>query len=217
MSAEEKGEKPIVKRSASQKYDRAAEHYDRMESCIETFFFRRFRRLAVSYARGETLEVGVGTGNNMPYYPSDLEVNAIDFSSGMMRKAAQKKESLGAENIRLLEMDVERLAFPDNTFDTSISTFVFCTVPDPLHGLAELRRVLKPGGKAIFLEHMKSSNFLINLCLYVMNLFTQRFLGTSMIRETQKNIVASGFEILEVHLLILDVVRLIVVEKARKG
>ncbi len=185
-----------------------------MESCIETLFFRRFRRLAVSDARGETLEVGVGTGKNIPYYPSDLEVNAIDFSPGMMRKAAQKKERLGADNIRLLEMDVERLAFPDNTFDTSISTFVFCTVPDPVCGLAELRRVLKPGGKAIFLEHMKSSNPLINLCLYVMNLFSQRFLGTSMIRETQKNIAASGLQILQVHHLILDVVRLIVVEKA---
>ena len=203
-----------MKRSVSQKYDRAANHYDRMERCVEILFFRRFRRLAVSYARGETLEVGVGTGKNIPYYPSDLQVTAIDFSPGMMQKAAQKKERFGADNIRLLEMDVERLAFPDNTFDTSISTFIFCTVPNPVCGLAELRRVLKPGGKAIFLEHMKSSNPLINLCLYVMNLCSQRFLGTSMIRETQKNIAASGLQILQVHHLILDVVRLIVVEKA---
>ncbi len=206
-----------MKRSASQKYDRAAAHYDRMESCIETLFFRRFRRLAVACARGDTLEAGVGTGKNIPYYPSDLKVTAIDFSPGMMRKAAQKKERLGAGNIRLLEMDVERLAFPDNTFDTSISTFVFCTVPNPLLGLAELHRVLKPGGKAMFLEHMKSSNSLINLFLYVMNLFTQRLLGTSMIRETRKSIAAAGFEILQVHNLVLDVVRLIVAEKTRKG
>jgi ubiquinone/menaquinone biosynthesis C-methylase UbiE len=185
-----------------------------MEHFIETLFFHRFRRLAVSHASGDTLEVGVGTGNNIPHYSSSLEVTAIDFSPGMIQKAAQKKERLGTDNIRILRMDVEQLAFPDNTFDTSISTFVFCTVPNPLHGLAELRRVLKPRGKAIFLEHMKSRNPFINLFLYMMNLFSQSFLGTSMVRETQKNIVASGFKILQVRHLILDVVRLILVEKA---
>jgi ubiquinone/menaquinone biosynthesis C-methylase UbiE len=185
-----------------------------MEGLIETLFFHRFRRLAVSHASGDTLEVGVGTGKNIPHYTSDSVITAIDFSPGMIQKAVQKKERLGADNIRLLQMDVERLSFPDNTYDTSISTFVFCTVPNPLRGLTELHRALKPGAKAIFLEHMRSSNPLINLCLYVMNIFSQRFLGTSMVRETQKNIIASGFKVLQVRHLILDVVRLIVAEKA---
>jgi ubiquinone/menaquinone biosynthesis C-methylase UbiE len=184
-----------------------------MESLIETLFFKRFRRLTVSHASGNTLEVGVGTGKNIPHYSSDVEVTAIDFSPGMIQKAAQKKERVSAYNIRLLNMDVERLTFPDNTFDTSISTFVFCTVPNPQRGLIELRRVLKPGAKAMFLEHMKSRRPLINLCLYVMNLFSQPLLGTSMIRETQKNIATAGFKILRIHNLILDVVRFIVAEK----
>jgi ubiquinone/menaquinone biosynthesis C-methylase UbiE len=202
-----------MRRSTSEKYDSAAKHYDRMETIIETLLFSRLRRLAVYHVRGETLEVGVGTGKNILYYPSDQKVTAIDFSRGMLRKAAQTRDRLGTDNIRLLQMDVERLEFSDNTFDTSISTFVFCTVPNPLRGLSELRRILKPGGKAIFLEHMKSSNPLINLFLYMMNLFSYRFLGTSMIRETQKNITASGFKIVEVRHLFLDVVRLIVAEK----
>ena len=202
-----------MKRSTVEKYDRASRHYDKMEALVELLFFRRFRKMAVSLVGGNTLEVGVGTGKNLPYYPPGAKVTAIDFSLGMIQKAEKKKEQLFNSSARLTEMDVEQLSFFDNTFDSSISTFVFCTVPNPHRGLSEVYRVLKHGGTAIFLEHMKSRNRLINICLFVMNIYSTYFLGTSMLRDTQYNIAAAGFSIRRVHNLLFDVVRLIVAEK----
>jgi ubiquinone/menaquinone biosynthesis C-methylase UbiE len=94
-----------------------------------------------------------------------------------------------------------------------ISTFVFCTVPNPLKGLEEVYRVLKPGGKAVFLEHMRSRSPFVNLFLGLMNLYSRPVLGTSMLRRTQENIILSGFNIVLVEHLLLDVVRLIVGKK----
>lgn len=202
-----------MKRSTAQKYDRASMRYDRMEGIIENHFFRRFRHLAVSLAVGKVLEVGVGTGKNLSHYRSGVELTAIDFSPGMLRRAGEKKEQLGMQGVELKEMDIERLSFADNTFDSVISTFVFCTVPDPVKGLAEVYRVLKPGGRAVFLEHMRSKNPLVNPFLYLMNIFSRIVLGTSMVRETQKNIEDSGLIILHVRHLLLDIVRLIITEK----
>jgi len=199
--------------ATSQKYDRASRNYDRMESFVERLFFRRFREQALSHARGDVLEVGVGTGKNLHYYPSELQVTAVDFSSGMLERAHEQKEYLGLDRVTLMKMDVEDLKFPDASFDTVISTFVFCTVPDPLKGLTEVYRVLRPGGKAVFLEHMKSRNPLVNLFLGLMNLYSRPGLGTSMLRRTQENIATSGFNIILVNHLLLDVVRLIVTEK----
>lgn len=202
-----------MKRSTAEKYDRASARYDRREGIIENLFFRRFRHLAVSLAGGKVLEVGVGTGKNFSHYRPGVELTAIDFSPGMLGKAGEKKEQPGMQEIELKEMDIEQLLFPDNTFDSVVSTFVFCTVPDPVKGLAEVYRVLKPGGRAIFLEHMRSNNPFINLFLYPMNILSRSFLGTSMVRKTQENIESSGFIIRHVRYLLLDIVRLIITEK----
>jgi ubiquinone/menaquinone biosynthesis C-methylase UbiE len=159
------------------------------------------------------LEVGIGTGKNMPYYPVGVEVTGVDFSTGMLEKARKRKESLSLANVRLLQMDIEHMSFRDETFDTVVSTFVFCTVPDPLQGLREVYRVLRPGGRAVFLEHMRSRRFVLNIPLFVMNIFTVPLVGTSMLRETQKNIEQAGFCIKEVQNFAFDIVRLIVVVK----
>ena len=195
------------------KYSRASRFYDLSELPIELFLFRKFCIRAIALANGKTLEVGVGTGKNLPYYSPEIELTAIDFSQGMLKIVRKKQLQLQRELITLQEMDVQKLSFKDNTFDTIISTFVFCTVPDPVAGLKELYRVLKPDGKAIFLEHMKSKRALINIHLYMMNIFTKAILGTSMIRETQKNIESVGFTVQSVENLAFDVVRLIVAGK----
>ncbi len=193
----------------SVKYSRASRLYDLCELPIELFLFRNFRMKAIALAHGRTLEVGVGTGKNLPYYSPEIDLMAIDFSPGMLKVARKKQTQLQRKLISLQEMDVQKLSFKDNTFDTIISTFVFCTVPDPVAGLKELHRVLKPGGNAIFLEHMKSKRPLINIHLYMMNIFSKSILGTSMIRETQKNIKSARFTVQSVENLLFDVVRLI--------
>jgi len=202
-----------MSRKTADKYSRIAKYYDRFEYPIERLLFQKLRAEAVSYARKKTLEVGVGTGKNLPYYHPDIELTAIDISPGMLRIAQEKQHDVHVKCLRLHEMDVQHLSFADNTFDTVVSTFVFCTVPDPIAGLQEVHRVLKPSGSAIFLEHMKSRHRLVNVMLSLMNVFSTRMLGTSMIRETQKNIERADFTIESVKQVVFDVVRLIVARK----
>ncbi|ACJ16326.1 ubiquinone/menaquinone biosynthesis methyltransferase; (ubiE) [Thermococcus onnurineus NA1] len=197
----------------AKKYDRFSKIYDLFESPMEVMAFSKYRKKALSIAKGKVLEIGVGTGKNLPYYPKDVEVIGIDFSRGMLEKAERRRKELGLKNVKLLLMDAQKLEFEDNTFDTVVSTFVFCTVPDPVKGLKEAYRVLKPGGKTIFLEHMKSESKLLNIPLYLMDPIMKALVGTSMVRETQKNIEKVGFKIEKVENLFFDIVRLIVATK----
>lgn len=121
------------------RYDRIAGFYDFMEGLAE----RRFsglRRLLWARVEGtRLLEVGVGTGKNFPYYPAGAEITAIDLSPRMLARARKKAQEMKLE-ASLMEMDVQDLQFEDNTFDSVVATFVFCSVPDPSRGLAEVRR-----------------------------------------------------------------------------
>ena len=197
----------------AKKYDRFSKIYDLFESPMEMRAFSKYRKKALSLAKGKVLEIGIGTGKNLPYYPGGVEVIGIDFSQGMLEKAEKRKKKLGLDNVELLYMDAQNMEFDDNTFDTVVSTFVFCTVPDPIKGLKEAYRVLKPGGTAIFLEHMKSNSRLLNIPFYLMEPFIKTLLGTSMLRETQKNIEKAGFKIEKVENLFFDIVRLIIATK----
>lgn len=200
----------------AKKYDRFAKIYDLFESPMELQAFSKYRKKALSLVKGKVLEIGVGTGKNLPYYPKDVEVIGIDFSRNMLKKAEERRRKLRLENVKLLYMDAQDLEFEDNTFDTIVSTFVFCTVPDPIKGLKEAYRVLKPGGRAIFLEHMKSESKLLNVPLYLMEPFIRTLLGTSLLRETQRNIERAGFKIEKVENLFYDIVRLIVATKNKE-
>ena len=190
---------------ASEKYNKIAKLYDFFERYIEKKLFSKFRKKLFEHIEGKVLELGAGTGKNFLYYSKDLEGYAIDFSNKMLEIAKERKEALGLENIEILQMDIENLQFEDNTFDTVFSSFVFCTVPNPIKGLKQARRVLKEDGKAVFLEHMKSSKFINNIFLYMMNPLTKLLLGTSMIRETEKNIEKAGFKIEKTYYLYKDI------------
>ncbi|WP_415405713.1 class I SAM-dependent methyltransferase [Sulfurovum sp. CS9] len=203
-----------MKEDTSQKYSRIAKLYDLFEWPIEKLLFKKLRKEAVSYAYDHVLEVGIGTGKNLPYYNKNINLTAIDFSPGMLEIAKNKKTEVNLKAFKLYEMDVQDLKFEDDTFDTVISTFVFCTVPDPIAGLREVYRVSKPKGKVIFLEHMKSKYFVLNIFLYLMNIVSTKLLGTSMIRETQKNIEQADFTIVSVEHKLFDIVRLIIATKS---
>ena len=104
------------------------------------------------------LEVGVGTGINAPLYPRHCHVTGIDFSAKMLAKARERVERKGVRNIRLMEMDAGNLSFPDNSFDIVYAPYVISVVSDPVRVVREMRRVCKPGGKFIVLNHFKSAN-----------------------------------------------------------
>jgi phosphatidylethanolamine/phosphatidyl-N-methylethanolamine N-methyltransferase len=137
------------------RYDRVAPRYDALEVGLERRFYSQWRARLWRAVEGERiLELGVGTGKNLPYHPPDAQVVAIDFSSGMLRQARERARRLGSP-ARLARMDAQELAFPDAMFDTVAATFVFGSVPDPLRGLREVRRVRKPGGTALLLEFIR--------------------------------------------------------------
>lgn len=201
--------------SVERKYDRFAALYDKFEGFIEKKFFSRFREELFKRVEGKKiLEVGIGTGKNVPYYPNSVDVVGVDISEGMLKVCQERLKKFPEKKVKLLRTDVQNLPFSDGEFDCVVSTFVFCTVPDPVKGLKEVHRVLRPSGKAVFLEHMRSRKWYVNVMLFLMHIFTKLLLGTSMLRKTVDNIKKAGFVIEEEKYLLSDVVRLIV---ARKG
>ncbi len=177
------------------RYDRLASFYDLLEAPVERFRFASWRaRLRDRIVGDQALEVGVGTGKNLPYYPRDVEVTAVDLSPRMLERARRRASVLGLE-VELREMDVQDLAFPDHSFDTVFVTFVFCSVPDPALGLRELRRVCKPGGMLLLLEHMRPGNPILGLLFDLLNPMVVRMMGANINRRTMENIRRAGWRI----------------------
>ena len=181
---------PIRKR-----YNRLAFVYNFIEAPLEYFRFASWRkRLGDKIAGARALEVGVGTGKNLPYYPREIELTAIDFSPGMLKRA-RKKASTEDARVALIEMDVQQLDFPDNYFDTVFAMFVFCSVPDPVAGLKELKRVCKPDGKLILIEHMRPGNVILGFVFDVLNPLVVRIMGANINRRTLENVLKAGWKI----------------------
>ncbi len=181
--------------SVVSKYNRIAPIYELIDLPLELFFFRKWRKEALSNLNGKVLEVGMGTGRNLKYYPTGCSVTGIDKSEGMLEKAREKATDM--KNVTLLLMDAEHLEFPDNSFDYVVTTFVLCTIPDPVKALKEMRRVLKPSGELIALEHVHSSYPLIARFEDLINPVLFFLLGDHTTRHTVKNIEDAGFTIKE--------------------
>lgn len=192
--------------SSVTKYNRVAYIYELIDLPLELPYFRKWRKEALSGLNGKVLEVGIGTGRNLKYYPSHCLVTGIDNSRGMLEIAGEKAR--GMKNVTLLLMDAECLDFPDNSFDYVVITFVLCTIPDPVKALKEVRRALKPSGELIALEHMRSSNLLIARFEELINPVLYFLLGDHTTRHTEKNIEEAGFTIIEMkNLAFRDVFR----------
>jgi phosphatidylethanolamine/phosphatidyl-N-methylethanolamine N-methyltransferase len=113
--------------------------------------------------RGDrVLEVGVGTGINVSLYPKKCHVTGIDLSTSMLEKARERVAREERRNIRLLEMDAARLTFADNTFDIVYAPYLVSVVPDPIQVVREMRRVCRPGGKIVILNHFRSANAVLS-------------------------------------------------------
>jgi phosphatidylethanolamine/phosphatidyl-N-methylethanolamine N-methyltransferase len=104
------------------------------------------------------LEVGVGTGINLSLYPRDCAVTGIDLSDSMLEKAHERVAERTMRNVRLLQMDATSLSFPDDSFDIVYAPYLISVVPDPVAVAVEMRRVCRPGGRIIILNHFRSSN-----------------------------------------------------------
>ena len=107
------------------------------------------------------LEIGVGTGLNLPLYPRDCQVTGIDISAEMLQKARERSKELGLTNVTLGLMDASNLEFLDSAFDHVLATYVISAVPDPVKTLVEMRRVCRPKGHLVILNHFRSENPLL--------------------------------------------------------
>lgn len=131
---------------------------------LDGFLMGRLRKRALRAARGEVLEIGIGLGASLPHYPPDCRITGLDLSPGSIERARARARNLGLE-AELHVGDAQALPFADARFDTCVSQLCLCTVPDPLAALRELRRVCRPDGLVLLLEHTTSTNALLSpLC-----------------------------------------------------
>jgi ubiquinone/menaquinone biosynthesis C-methylase UbiE len=137
-------------------WDKHAARYDRQMQWWDRKVFGDTRAWICSQAIGEVLEVAIGTGLNLELYPDDVRLTGIDFSPAMLEQARERARQLGRK-VDLSEGDAHALAFPDNSFDTVVCTFSLCAIPDDRQAVAEMRRVLRPGGRLLLADHVASS------------------------------------------------------------
>lgn len=178
------------------RYQRLAPVYDLLESVLEARY-RPWRTALWRRVNGRrVLEVGVGTGKNMSYWPADIQVTGIDLTPGMLERAHRRASRLGlAPDLRL--GDVQALDFADGSFDSVAAAFVFCSVPDPVQGLRELRRVVRPGGQILLLEHVRVDGRMGWLMDWL-NPLIVRLIGANINRQTIDNARAAGLEVEQV-------------------
>lgn len=190
------------------RYDRIAPGYDLMEWVMERRSMSRWREYLWSRVEGQRiLEIGVGTGKNIPYHPPDAEVVGIDLSPRMLERARRKAEELESE-VDLREMDAENLDFPDSSFDAVVTTCVFCSVPEAVNGLREAHRVLRPDGRMFMLEHVLSGKRMLEPAMHAVDPMVVRMMGAHINRQTRRNLEAAGFVIEVEENLWLDIVKL---------
>lgn len=173
------------------RYDRIAPLYDLMEVPIERLY-SGWRQRAWSLVEGpQVLEVGVGTGKNIPYHPPGVHVTGVDLSKRMLARARRRAERLGSP-VNLLQMDAQALDFPNTVFDSAIATFIFCSVPDPVLGLREVARVVKPGGRIVLLEHVQSNNPLVAWLMNLLDPLVVWLMGPHINRRTVESVSRAG-------------------------
>jgi ubiquinone/menaquinone biosynthesis C-methylase UbiE len=192
------------------RYNRIAPFYNAMEWFSERSAFQDWRQALWAQVppAGRILEVGVGTGKNMPYYPPGAQVTAIDLSDKMLKRARQLARQLDLE-VDLHQMDAQDLTFPDDSFDAVVATFVFCSVPVPVQGLREIGRVTRPGGDIRLLEHVRINRPVIGPLMDLMNPVVVRLMGANINRQTVENVKKAGLSLVSVEDLKGELVKLI--------
>ncbi len=179
------------------RYDGIAPLYDWIVSHAEGRQGDSWRRRLWDKVEGDRiLEIGVGTGLNYPYWgDGHRHITAIDLSEKMLRPARIHAEGSGFD-VTIIQMDVQELTFADNTFDTVLGSFLFCSVPDPLKGLREVRRVCRSGGKVVLLEHGASENRALAAIMNLADPVVSWVTGAEHInRKIEKTVEQAGLHI----------------------
>ena len=190
---------PSATEATRRRYQRLSSIYDVMEGLAERRYHPWRTKLWEQVPGSHILEVGVGTGKNMSFYPAGISITGIDLTLGMLQRAQKRADDLGLKSRVDLHLgDVQELEFPSAAFDSAVATFVFCSVPDPVLGLRELKRVVKPDGRVLLLEHMRSPNLFLGAVMDFLNPLIVRMMGANINRQTVENVRKAGLEIEQV-------------------
>ena len=176
--------------------------YDPIIAPFDFFGVRRWRQWATRAACGRTLEIGVGTGLNLPHYRAAQSVAAIDPDGASLKRALNRRDGRG-EIVSLYQARAEDLPFADASFDAVVGTLTFCSIGDPERALREVRRVLKPGGAFRLVEHVRVKNRLIARAQDALTPLWREMAGNCHLnRDTAQMIERAGFRVRAVRRLI---------------
>ena len=181
-------------------WEKSAERYDKQMNWFDRRVFAGGREWLAARAKGKVLEVAIGTGRNLRYYPKDIDLVGIDLSPATLEKARDRAGELGMD-VELREADGQDLPFEDDAFDTVIAGLCMCNFPDPLMAVGEIKRVLKPGGSLVALDHVRSPVLPVRLVQHALNPLAVRFEGDHQTREPLEYYRHHGFEIVELERL----------------
>jgi ubiquinone/menaquinone biosynthesis C-methylase UbiE len=177
-------------------WDAFAPRYDRTMRLFDRLQFGGGRQWVCSRARGDVLEVAVGTGLNLPFYPGGIRLAGVDLSPAMLSVARQRADELGRE-IDLREGDAQALPFADASFDTVVCTLSLCAIPDDRAAIGEMWRVLRPGGRLLLLDHVGSHRWPVRAGQRLLEMVTVRTAGEYQTRRQLPLVEALGFAIEE--------------------
>jgi ubiquinone/menaquinone biosynthesis C-methylase UbiE len=175
-------------------WDRHSKTYDREMRFFDRVLFRDTRRWICQQVTGDVLEVAVGTGLNLEHYPPDVRLTGIELSPEMLAIARRRADDLG-RHVELRVGDAEALDFPHSTFDTVVCTFSLCAIPDHREALAEMTRVLRPGGVLLLADHVASSVRALRASQRVLEWVTIPVGGEHFLRRPIEHVRAAGFRI----------------------
>ena len=188
------GERPAARQKRV--WDKAAPRYDKQISFFEKIWFAGGREWLGQRAQGRVLEVAIGTGRNLPYYPADVTVTGIELSPAMLAIARRRAADLGRDVV-LREGDAEHLPCGDASFDTVACALSLCTIPDPAAAIGEMKRVLVPGGRLLLLDHIASTWPPVYAAQWLFERITIRAAGEHFTRRQLPLVRAAGFQVVE--------------------
>jgi ubiquinone/menaquinone biosynthesis C-methylase UbiE len=177
-------------------WDKTAPGYDKQMAFFERTWFAGGRQWLGERARGRVLEVAIGTGRNLPHYPADTTLTGVELSPAMLAIARQRGADLGRD-VDLREGDAERLPFNDASFDTVVCALSLCTIPQPDVAVAEMHRVLVPGGRLLLLDHVASTWPPVYAAQWLVERLTIRAAGEHFTRRQLPLVKAAGFQVTE--------------------
>lgn len=178
-------------------WDRVAPIYDRTMSLLESWLFRGAREWIGDRARGRMLEVAVGTGRSLPFYRADTMITGFDLSPRMLELAGRRAAASGIQLAGLREGDAEALPFDDASFDTVVCALALCSIPTPQAAIEEMRRVLRPGGQLLLLDHVGSTWPPVYAVQWLVERLTIPAAGEHFTRRQLPLVLDAGFEIVE--------------------